>query len=168
MNHTTKLPTIIALTLLLAVVHAADAKPAKVDRCVNGPSERGGRPVALDLCGSSDNFSEVTIMNPGEESASVSCIFFDDNGVLQFDLGFSRSLPPGGQDFCYSPTLENGSTRTYAWLLIVSSQDVLPTARTFWKTFWGRDNVVHSAQVEAYPVDCDEPGGHEFVCQFAQ
>ena len=139
----------------------------QLDRCVNSP-DRDSRPTAFRFCGSSGSYSELAVVNPGTEAASVACYFFDHDGVFQLDLVQNLSLPPGGQRSCASPFLDNGSERYYAWALIVSSLDVLPTARTFWESFQGRKNAVHSAQIEAYPVDCDEPDGHEFVCAFAK
>jgi hypothetical protein len=140
----------------------------KIDRCENRHEEGHNRPVQVHLCENSGDFSELTIMNPGLGSASVSCLFFDSNGALQLDLVQSSILGPGAQGLCNSPVLDPDSTRRYGWALIVSDRAVLPTVRTFWDTYLGRQDEVYSAQIEAYPVDCDDPDGHEFVCQFSE
>jgi hypothetical protein len=136
----------------------------KIDRCEDAPSN----PTRIDTCRQSLSYTEMSVVNPGLELATVSCYYFSRDGVLFFDLLQSLTLGPGALGVCDSPSVENGSTVYYEWALIVSDQPVLPTVRTFWEFFLSRRFSVQSAQIEAYPVDCDEPDGHEFVCQFAQ
>jgi hypothetical protein len=88
--------------------------------------------------------------------------------VLFFDHVQTSTIGPGGLSQCQSPPVENGSSEYYEWALIVSDQGVLPTVRSFWESILSRAFAVQSSQIETYPVDCSEPEGHEFVCQFSQ
>jgi len=141
-----------------------------VDRCVNNDWDSGGRPRPLIFCGGTNSSTEMRIVNPGIQAAQVSCYFFAQNGTWQLDLTQTFAVSSGAQGLCFSPDLENGSTRTYAWALIVAEHPVLPTVRSYASTRIEiknkGENSINGAQVEAYPVDCSEPEGHEFVCQF--
>lgn len=142
-----------------------------VHRCVNNDWDSGDRPRLLVFCGGTNSATFMTIVNPGLQATSVSCLFFSQRGVLQLDQTQTVTISSGAQGSCFSPPLDHGSTRTYAWSLIVAERPVLPTVRAY-----GEAQVeikkkgeasINGAQVEAYPVDCSEPEDHEFVCQFA-
>jgi hypothetical protein len=138
----------------------------QVDRCVNGVQDT--RRPRIQTCRDSLSYTEVAVVNPGLEPASLTCYFFSRGGVLFFDHVQTSTIGPGGLSQCQSPPVENGSSEYYEWALIVSDQGVLPTVRSFWESILSRAFAVQSSQIETYPVDCSEPEGHEFVCQFSQ
>jgi hypothetical protein len=100
---------------------------------------------------------ELFFMNPGRQVANVGCMLFDNRGVLITDYSAARTVGPGGQDSCfgYGPP---DIVRT--WLLLTSDVPILPTTVH-------RDRRATESFLQAYSVDCEQPSGYEFVCQFA-
>jgi hypothetical protein len=129
----------------------------RVEFCVL-PPERGGRPT-LRSC---DPYTAVTVLNPGLSTAQVSCLFFDGNGRLIIWPGArSLTLAPGAQGRCAVPREEDTGGTVSGSGVIASDWDVLLTAS------YERSDRDRSFQVESYPIDCSDPTGYEFVCQFA-
>ncbi len=144
-----------------------------IQRCSKARQDSGGplsRPAIRDQCEGSDGETIIGINNPGSKSIDVTALFFSEQGILQFDLTTARSIPAGGYREVHSPVLDYDSDVTYQWALITASAPILPTAWSEWVAYPVRSDLLKRApggsQTEMYPVDCDQPTGYEFVCQF--
>ncbi len=132
----------------------------RLDFCVDGPG--GGGRVRLPFC---QQQSLITIVNPGAASARVSCMYFDFSGrflVLPGPGGFT--LGPGATGVCGVPSTADTGASRQGMGIVASDQDVLVTAHS--ET--DRERGSRNFQIEAYPIDCRNPAGYEFVCLFAR
>jgi hypothetical protein len=105
----------------------------------------------------------ITFVNPGNDTANVSCYFFDGNGSLLIPAVQSRTIGAGGWQTCFPATSDELGGVTRGWALLSSDVTILPTVQ-----YEGERARTPGYQTEAYPVDCDDDTGYEFVCQFAQ
>ncbi len=128
------------------------------ENCPESPTSSGDRPVFIGGC----TATLITFMNPGNATANATCYYFDRNGALLLGAVQSRVLGRGGRAICNSPSVAATGGAREGWALLSSNQDVLPTVQ-----FEGATAGVLGYQTEAYPVDCNDDTGYEFVCTFA-
>jgi hypothetical protein len=105
--------------------------------------------------------SLVTILNAGEETVRASCHFFDAGGSLLLDRGAAVVIGRGATADCrsFDPSFAIGR----GWVVISADRPVLPYG--YYQHGNNRDNM-QRGKMEFYPVDCDNPNGVEFVCNF--
>lgn len=101
----------------------------------------------------------ISFLNPGSNTAEVSCTFFNNNGNLLFGQGGTQILGRGAKGFC---GLNSGINESlYGWVLITSDQPIFPEGYDVTKINYDRESAI-----KFYPIDCADPTGVEFVCQF--
>lgn len=105
----------------------------------------------------------VRVVNPGSESASVSCVFFNARGNLLLDRGESFIVGRGGSHDCSSfpdeLDVDNG------WMLVASDQPVIPYG---WYNRERNEKDLHREDMVFRPLDCDDSSGIDFACRFAK
>lgn len=105
--------------------------------------------------------TSISFLNPGNNTAEVGCTFFSDNGNLLFGQGSTQILGRGAKGHCWLNPGINESL--FGWVLITSDQPILPDG------YNGIRIGIHGERESAikfYPIDCADPTGVEFVCQF--
>jgi len=112
--------------------------------------EHGGRPTLLK-----DDLTTIHILNPGLTTASVSCTTFSSNGTLLLDSTGNREINPGAKGFCGITKDSDG------WIVISANQAILVDG--YHERRITRET---SASLTLYPIDCSDPEGFEFICQF--
>jgi len=105
----------------------------------------------------------VNILNSGDTTAAVSCIYFDHNGALDLGLGSTKSVASATRTFC----IPNSSPFS-GWTLVTSDLPVIVSAHHQVRDYDGPFTVSNSNDhdVPAHPIDCNHPEGIEFACQF--
>jgi hypothetical protein len=98
--------------------------------------------------------SRIFVLNPGNETTAVRCLFFDANGVLLLAAEERLTIGPGATALCESPAPPRHA-RVHGWVLVASDRPVLPdgfTPRPLHAT-------VEEEKLLFYPVDCGNPEG---------
>ena len=105
--------------------------------------------------------SLLTILNAGEETVRATCSFFDAGGSLLLDRGDAVVIGRGATGDCrsFDPSFAIGR----GWVVISADHPVLPYG--WYQHGNNRDNMQRGT-MEFYAVDCDNPEGVEFVCNF--
>lgn len=105
--------------------------------------------------------SLLTILNAGEDTVRAGCHFFDDGGSLLLGRGDAVVIGRGATADCrsFDPSFAIGR----GWVVISADHPVLPYG--YYQHGNNRDNM-QRGKMEFYPVDCDNPEGVEFVCNF--
>lgn len=103
----------------------------------------------------------LTILNAGEDTVRASCHFFDAGGSLLLDRGAAVVIGRGATADCrsFDPSFAIGR----GWVVISADHPVLPYG--YYRHGEDRDNL-QRGKMQFYPVDCDNPEGVEFVCNF--
>lgn len=118
----------------------------------------GDRPSPLIIDG-----TVITYLNPGPVPASVGCTFFSSNGNLQIDRGGTEVVAPGAKGAC-APNRDLPAVEPdffSGWVLLTSDRPILPQG------FTDKDGTFdREASIDLYPIDCRDPVGVEFVCDF--
>ena len=127
--------------------------------------EEGNGRVHL-RCQGSGSQTEVHILNPGAKQANFDCLVFDRDGTYRPEYTLSSTINPGAWHSCASPELARDAPLNYIWGIVRSDQPILVDALSILPAYSEDGTASVAAQVEAYPVDCSKPEGHEFVCLF--
>lgn len=106
----------------------------------------------------------VTILNTGNETAHVGCLFFDGNGTLLLDRAKSRTIARGAQAPCDTRPEPYHEELGSGWLIVHSDRPILVdgTYRANTKV----EDHLERHHMPFFPVDCSSPSGIEFVCDF--
>jgi len=104
----------------------------------------------------------MVVLNPGNETATVGCIFFDAGGWFVLDCGAGLVIGRGGTGECTSTP--DVFALGHGWTIIRSDQPVLSYG--WYQHDNNRDNL-QRGKMDSYPVDCDHPERMEFVCMFS-
>jgi hypothetical protein len=131
---------------------------------------------------------ELWVLNPSNQPARVTCVLFTRDGVISLD-DYARWGDRGGRSF----TLGRGATNSCihatgdvlneenwgnGWMLAVSDVPLLAVGNsstygsiTGHRILGGRGDTSSWGSgwaIQPYPVDCTDPTGFEFVCQFVR
>jgi hypothetical protein len=147
----------IAVLLAISVVAISAVAFAQGKDPGRAPSTPSGGSTAHLL-----HIASMVVLNPGNETATVGCIFVDAGGSLILDRGERLVIGRGGTDECTSSPDAWALGR--GWMIIRSDQPVL--AYGWYQHGSNRDNL-QRGKMDFYPVDCDHPEGVEFACMFA-
>jgi hypothetical protein len=109
--------------------------------------------------------SRIVVLNPGHETTTVRCLFFNADGVLLLEAEERLTIGPGATAVCTSPAPRRRGRDPIArgWVLVASDRPVLPDGSTL-NPFGGDWFAVK--ELAFYPVDCGNPEGVEFLCAF--
>jgi hypothetical protein len=118
------------------------------------PAEIVGLPVIVTAL--------VTILNTGNETAHVGCLFFDGNGTLLLDRAESRTIARGAQASCDSLPVPSHDEPGSGWLIVHSDRPILVDGT--YRSYTTVTDHLERHHMPFFPVDCSSPSGIEFVC----
>jgi hypothetical protein len=102
--------------------------------------------------------TQTFVLNPGSESALVSCMVFARDGRLDTKVGTSVRVGPGSQGYCRDRP-GNG------WMLVMSNVPVIPFSYTFKQSQDTSREIVNPW----YSVDCENSlKDNDFACRFVR
>lgn len=125
-------------------------------------------PSVASRRGVRSNSTTIKIVNPSNETAQVTCLYFNRAGEHLPGRTFTGTIGRGSSArfSCRQGFTRNDGLGIPAWMLVSSNKAVLVSAHT--------DSNNYSAAVgdyfkrtEAYPVDCRNPKGVEYICGIA-
>lgn len=111
--------------------------------------------------------TRIKVLNTGDTAATVSCIYFDQSGVLDLDQGMTTSVASAARANCQP----YGTSYFEGWVLVTSDLPVIVTADVHSAGYEGGQYITppyreSARDVPAHPIDCNHPEGIEFACQF--
>lgn len=105
----------------------------------------------------------VNVLNAGNSTAEVSCVYINHNGALDLGLGTTEAVASATRGYC----TPNGTSFS-GWMLVTSNLPVVVSAHDEVRDYDGPFSVGNSRDrdVPVHPIDCNHPEGIEFACQF--
>jgi hypothetical protein len=111
--------------------------------------------------------SFVVVLNTGNEVAHVGCSFFSAAGNALLDRNDGVTIPRGGTRGCSSYPSAGEFEPSSGWMIVHSDRPVLVSGWLYTETevFQSR---YERKPMTFFPVDCDNPAGLEFICDWAR